>query len=79
MYKFKNNLSPLIVTDLFTRHTAIYNLRQNKTLETSNIDTVLYGMETVSYCSPKTFLLENPQPLLSKKKSKILDTHRMHM
>ena len=48
MYKIKNNLSPSIVTDLFTRHTATYNLRQNKTWEASNIRTVLYGKDILS-------------------------------
>ena len=30
MYKIKNNLSPLTVSDLFTRHTDTYVLRQNR-------------------------------------------------
>ena len=55
MYKVKNNFSPSIVNDLFTRHTAKYDLRQNKTWETSSIRTVLYGTETVYYRGPKTW------------------------
>ena len=53
MYKIKNNLSPPIVTDLFTRHTATYNLRRNKTWENTNVRTVTYGTETVLFRGPK--------------------------
>ena len=32
MYKIKNNLSPSIVTDLFTRHSATYDLRKKQSM-----------------------------------------------
>ena len=76
MYKIKNNLSPSIVSDLFTKHTATYVLRQNRTWETSNVRTVIYGTETVYFRGPKTW--EIVPDTIKKSTTKILDTHRMH-
>ena len=54
MYKIKTNLSPSIVSDLFTKHTDTYDLRQNRSWETSNVRTVIYGTETEYFRRPKT-------------------------
>ena len=53
MYQVNNNLSPKIVTEIFTKHNTTYNLRKNKTWEGHNIRTVTYGTETVCFRGPK--------------------------
>ncbi len=53
MYKINNNLSPKLITELFNRQNKTYNLRNNRTWEITNVRTVTYGTETVSFLGPK--------------------------
>ena len=57
MYKAKNNLSPIIVQDLFPRQNDVYDLRYKRTFETSKVRTVHFGTETVRYRGPKIWEL----------------------
>ena len=49
MYKVKNNLSPKIVSNIFSKFSAPYVFRNEKVWETGNVRTTLYGTETISY------------------------------
>ena len=53
MYKVKNNLSPKIVSNIFSKYPTSYNFRNAKLWETGNTRTTLYGTETISYRGPK--------------------------
>ena len=53
MYKVKNNLSPKIVSNIFSKFSAPYVFRNEKVWETGNVRTPLYGTETISYCGPE--------------------------
>ena len=55
MFKVKNKLSPSIMSDIFTMHKPLYTLRNNRCWKTTNINTVYYGSETLSYRGPKTW------------------------
>ena len=52
MYKVKNNLSPKIVSNIFSKFSAPYVFRNEKVWETGNVRTTLYGTETISYRGP---------------------------
>ena len=53
MYKVKNNISPVIVSNIFNTQEISYNLRNEKIWEKSNVRTTLYGTETISYRGPE--------------------------
>ena len=53
MYKVKNNLSPKIVSNIFSKFSALYVFRNEKVWETGNVRTTLYGTETISYRGPQ--------------------------
>ena len=53
MYKVKNNLSPKIVSNIFSKFSAPYLFRNEKVWETGNVRTTLYGTETISYRGPQ--------------------------
>ena len=53
MYKVKNNLSPKIVSNIFSKFLAPYVFRNEKVWETGNVRTTLYGTETISYRGPQ--------------------------
>ena len=53
MYKVKNNLSPKIVSNIFSRFLAPYVFRNEKVWETGNVRTTIYGTETISYRGPQ--------------------------
>ena len=53
MYKVKNNLSPKIVSNIFSKFCAPYVFRNEKVWETGNVRTTLYGTETISYRGPE--------------------------
>ena len=55
MYKIKNNLSPLPMKKLFHENTNTYELRNKRFWEPSNVRTVHYGAETISYRGPNTW------------------------
>ena len=57
MYKFHMNLSPEIIKLIFQKSTNTYNLRNKKPFAGSNIRTVYYGTETISFRGPKTWTL----------------------
>ena len=49
MYKIENNLSPSIMSTVFPRCLIPYNLRSANNFETSNVRTVHFGTETISF------------------------------
>ena len=53
LYKVQNNLSPRFMNSIFKITDKRYNLRYNSTFRTSNIRTVYYGSETLSYRGPQ--------------------------
>ena len=54
MYKIKNDLSPLIVTELFEqRNEQHYDLRKNSQFTIPPIRTVYHGSESISFLGPK--------------------------
>ena len=53
MYKVKNNLSPKIVSNIFSKFSAPYVFRNVKVWETGTVRTTLYGTETISYRGPQ--------------------------
>ena len=53
MYKVKNNLSPSFMHDIFPSSNNLYNLRNDKSFKTSNVRTVHYGTETISFRGPQ--------------------------
>ena len=53
MYKVKNNLSPKIVSNIFSKFSAPYVFRNEKAWETGSVRTTLYGTETISYRGPQ--------------------------
>ena len=55
MYKIKNNLSPLPMKQILQENTNTYDLRNMRCWEPSNVRTVRYGTETISYRGPKTW------------------------
>ena len=57
MYKVKNNISPIIFQNLFSKNENPYNLRNNNPFKTYNIHSVKNGTETISYRGPKTWAL----------------------
>ena len=57
MYKINNNLSPSIMKSIFPQRTIPYDLRNNVPFQSTNVSTVYYGTETISYRGPKTWAL----------------------
>ena len=54
MFKVKNEMSPVIFCDIFTKIiNSHYNVRHNNHFETPFVRTVCNGMESVSYLGPK--------------------------
>ena len=54
MYKIKNGISPLIITELFEqRNEQYYNLRKNSQFTIPQIRTVSHGSEIISFLGPK--------------------------
>ena len=54
MYKIKNDLSPLIVTELFEqKYEQYYDLRNNSPFTMPPIRTVYHGSESISFLGPK--------------------------
>ena len=54
MYKIKNDLSPLIVTELFEQRNVQHcDLRKNSQFAIPPIRTVYYGLESISFLGPK--------------------------
>ena len=57
MYKIKNNISPIITQELFPTYENPFNLRDNRSWQTSNIRTEAYGNETLLNRGFKTWQL----------------------
>ena len=57
VYKAKNNLSPILMKQIFQDRNIPYDLRNLNTLQTSNVRSVYNGTETVSFRGPKTWAL----------------------
>ena len=57
IFKAINDISPTIMKNIFDVKRTTYNLRSGPTLLTSNIKTVKYGMESLSYRLDKTWNL----------------------
>ena len=57
MFKVKNNLSPIFMKSVFPDTSNPYNLRNKPEFKTSNVRTVSYGTETLTFRGPKTWLL----------------------
>ena len=57
MYKIKNNLSPILVSEIFQNNQSAYSLRKNRYWNNPNVRTVYNGTETISYRGPKTWEL----------------------
>ena len=56
MYKIKNDLSPLIVTERFEQRNEQHeDLRKNSQFAISPVRTVHYGSESISFLGPKTW------------------------
>ena len=57
IYKVKNDLAPIFMKNIFRDSTKIYNLRNKTTLETSNVKTVYWGTETITFRGPQIWAL----------------------
>ena len=57
MFKVRNNISPKFMNNVFPKSTNYYNLRNAPEFKTTNIHTVSYGTETISFRGPKTWQL----------------------
>ena len=55
MFKIKNNLSSPLMKKIFTENNNICDLREKRCWESTNVRTVQYGTETISYRGPKTW------------------------
>ena len=53
VFKALNNISSVLMSELFTFKEMVYNLRGADKLKTSNIRTTNYGSETISYLASK--------------------------
>ena len=53
MYKVKNNLGPKIVRGIFHQQDIPYNFRNRKIWKSENVQTVIYGTETIIYHGPE--------------------------
>ena len=57
MYKIKNDLSPTLMKFIFPDRAISYNLRNMNPFQVTNVRTVYYGTETISYRGPKIWAL----------------------
>ena len=57
MFKVKNNLSPDFMKTIFPLANNHYNLRNDKSFQTRNINSVYNGTETISFRGPQTWSL----------------------
>ena len=57
MYKILNRLSPDIMQDIFETKGNYYNTRNAPAFFLINIETVRYGLQTISYMAPKIWNL----------------------
>ena len=57
MYKIEKNLSPSIMRTILPGQSIPYDLRKKNIFKSSNVHTVFYGTETISFRGPKTWEL----------------------
>lgn len=57
MYKVKNNLSPTLMKHIFPDRKIPYNLRNMNPFQSTNVNTVFNGTETIAFRGPKTWAL----------------------
>ena len=57
MFKLKNGIAPQIMQDLFPLRETKYSMRNCNIFETSNVNTVYHGTETLSFREPKIWSL----------------------
>ena len=57
IYKVKNDISPTFMKNIFPDSTNPYNLRSGPEFKTSNIRTVAYGSETITFRGVKTWAI----------------------
>ena len=57
IYKVRNNLSPMLMKDIFPERNMTYNLRNMNSFQSINVNSVYSGQETVSFRGPKTWAL----------------------
>ena len=57
MYKIKNDLSPTLMKFIFPDRTISYNLRNINPFQSTNVRTVYYGTETISFRDLKIWAL----------------------
>ena len=55
MFKVKNNLSPVIMKEIFEMREPTHNLRNNRCWLTHNVRTEYFGKETITYRGPKVW------------------------
>ena len=75
IYKFINGLAPKIMGEVFQLKDINYNLRADVTFKSSNVHTVHYGQQSVSYLAPRIWRLVpdniKKSPSIQSFKSKI--------
>jgi len=57
IFKTKKGLNPVIMNEIFKFTEPLYNLRETSSLERTNVKTVRYGTETLSWLGPKIWKL----------------------
>ena len=57
MFKIKNELAPPIMVSMFQRRNEYYNLRNFQAFLTEKKITMHYGLETLSFWSPRVWAL----------------------
>ena len=76
IYKFENNLSPLLIDDLFQVRKIIYNPRHFQKFENTKKNSVEVSLETITYRAPQLWNLVPTEikdaPSLSIFKEKIM-------
>ena len=55
IFKWKNNFSPKIMSDIFNFKEAKYNLRKFNDMAVGNLKSTTYGTETIRYRAPLTW------------------------
>ena len=53
MYKAYNDISLSLVKSIFPTREILYNLRNYNSFQSSNVHTVFYGTETISFRGPQ--------------------------
>ena len=53
MFKFKSNIAPEIMKELSAPKISHYELRNNNSFKSRRVNSVWYGIESVSYLGPK--------------------------